>query len=163
MALLLRIVSLVMLCMLSALPDLHAAGTSPVSDLPYRHSAFDFKYAWKAAPLGQGMAIEGLVKNIRYFNVEGAVLTVSLLNGERKVLAEATTFPIPQQIRMDEVRPFDMVLKGAAPNPGDRLRFLISYRAFDGRDGVGFWMSSFTVDATTGAVLAEKVKPATGW
>lgn len=160
---LLRIVSLVMLCMLSTAPELHAAGMSTVADLPYRHSAFDFKYAWKTAPLGQGVAIDGLVKNIRYFTVEGAVLTVSLLNGDKRVLAEATTIPIPQRIRMDEVLPFDMVLKGATLSPGDRLRFLILYLATDGSDGVGLWMSSFTVDATTGAVLAGKVRPATAW
>ena len=162
MALLSRIVSVVMLCMLSAVPALHA-GTKPEADLPYRHSAFDFKYAWKAAPLGQGVVIDGVVKNVRFFNVEGAVLTVSLLNGEKKVLANATALPIPQQIRMDEVRPFDLVLKGVTLSPGDRLRFLISYRAADGRNGIGFWMSSFTVDATTGALLVEKVKPAAAW
>ena len=160
MALLRRVLSLVMLCLLTAVPELHAAATSPVAALPYRYSAFDFKYAWKTAPLGEGIAIDGLLKNVRYFNVDGAVLSLSLLRGEKKVLAEATALPIPQQIRMDEVRPFDLVLKGVTVSPGDRLRFLVLYRATDGVDGVGLWVSSFTVDATTGAVLAEKVKPA---
>ena len=159
MAMLRKVLSLVMLCMLSAAPELHAAGTGPAADLPYRHSAFDFKYAWKTAPIGQGIAIDGVVKSVRYFNVDGAVLSVSLLNGDRK-LAEATALPIPQQMRMEEVRPFDLVLKGVTLSPGDRLRFLVLYRATDGADGVGLWVSSFTVDATTGAVLAEKVRPA---
>ena len=160
MALLRKVLSLVMLCILSAVPELHAAAASPVADLPYRHSAFDFKYAWKTAPLGQGTAIDGVVKNVRYFNVDGAVLSVSLLNGDSKVLAEATALPIPQEIRMDGVRSFDVVLKGVTLSPGDRLRFLVLYRAADGADGVGLWLSSFTVDATTGAVLTEKAQPA---
>ena len=163
MSLLLKVATLVMLGMLTTAPALHAAGMSPVAGLPYRHSDFDFKYAWKTSPLGQGVAIDGLFKNVRYYKVEGMVLTVSLLNSDKKVLADATTFPIPQRISMYDTRPFDVVLKNVTLSPGDRLRFLIHYRATDGLDGTGFWMSSFTVDAATGAALHERAQPANEW
>jgi len=103
------------------------------------------------------------LKNVRYASVDDVVLTVSLLNREGKLLADATTFPIPQQIRMDYDSPFDLVLKDVVLSEGDLLRFLIRYRVDDGDSNSFNWLGSFTVDAATGRVLPEKERPADGW
>lgn len=163
MSFVLRIVTLVMLAALTAVPTVHAADGSPVAGMPYRYDNFDFKYAWRTVQVDRGLAIDGLLKNVRYASVDDVVMTVSLLNREGKLLADATTFPIPQEIRMDYDSPFDLVLKDVVPSEGDLLRFLIRYRVHDGDSNSFNWLGSFTVDAATGKVLPEKEKPADGW
>ena len=163
MPFLLRIVTVVMLAALTAAPAVHAVGTNPVADMPYRYDDFDFKYAWKTTPVERGLAVDGIMKNVRYANVDDVVLTVSVLNREGKLLADATTFPLPQQIRMDYDSPFALVLKNVVLSPGDLLRFQIRYRVDDGSNNSFNWLGSFTVDAATGAPLVEKGKPSDGW
>lgn len=163
MSFVLRIVTLVMLAALTAVPTVRAADGSPAAGMPYRYDNFDFKYAWRTVQVDRGLAVDGLLKNVRYASVDDVVLTVSLLNREGKLLADATTFPIPQQIRMDYDSPFDVVLKGVVLSQGDLLRFQIRYRVDDGDSNSFNWLGSFTVDAATGRVLTEKGKPADGW
>jgi hypothetical protein len=136
---------------LSATGALSAARPS-LAGLPYRHSDFDFKMAWKASQSGQGVAIEGVLKNVRYPRTVGVDVTVYLLDRDHRLLAREMTFPIPQPIRWGESRPFALTLDQAALAQGDLLQFLIRYQFEDGNDG-GSWMSDFTVDAATGAVV----------
>lgn len=159
----LRIITLAILAVLASMPSVPAADGVPVAAMPYRRADFDFKYAWRTAQVERGLAVDGLLKNVRYANVEDVVLTVSLLNGEGKLLADETVFPIPQQIRMDDDRPFGLVLKNVVLSPGDLLRFQIRYRVDEGDTSSFTWLGSFTVDATTGQAPTEKVKPAGSW
>ncbi|WP_145024891.1 hypothetical protein [Geobacter argillaceus] len=158
MSLVLRIVVLVMLTALMAAPTVHAADADPVAAMPYRYADFDFKYAWRTVQVDRGLAVDGVLKNVRYASVDDVVLTVSLLNREGKRLADATTFPIPQQIKMDYYSPFDLVLKNVVLSSGDLLRFQIRYRVDEGGNNSFNWLGSFTVDAATGRLLNEKGK-----
>lgn len=159
----LRIVTMVILAVLAATPAVHGADGVPVSAMPYRYADFDFKYAWRTTQVERGLAVDGLLKNVRYATVDDVVLTVSLLNREGKLLADATIFPIPQQISIDDVRPFDLVLRNVVPSPGDLIRFQIRYRVAEGGTDSFAWLGSFTVDAATGQAPAGKEKPADGW
>lgn len=163
MSFVLRTIALVVLAVLAAVPTVHAGDVSPVAGMPYRYADFDFKYAWRTVQVDRGLAVDGLLKNVRYASVDDVVLTVSLLSREGKLLADATTFPIPQQIRMDYDSPFDLVLKNVVLSQGDLLRFQIRYRVNEGDTNSFNWLGSFTVDAATGRVPAEKGKPADGW
>lgn len=164
MSFLIKIISiLAMLVSLSACTLNEYARQSPVADLPYQHSDFDFKVAWKTYPTDQGLNIEGLLKNVRYAQAESVTLSVFLLNSENKVLASASTYPIPQTIKMDYYVPFDVVLINAAPKKGDRLKFLIDYKAQEGNNGASRWISYFTVDESTGIEIKESIKHPDQW
>lgn len=158
----LRIVTLAILAVLAATPAVFAADGAKVAAMPNRYTDFDFKYAWRTAQVDRGLAVDGLLKNIRYANVDDVVLTVSLLNREGKLLADETIFPIPQQIRMDDDRSFDLVLKNVVLSPGDLLRFQIRYRINEGGTDSFTWLGSFTVDAATGVPIGKE-KPADNW
>ncbi|KAF0220612.1 MAG: hypothetical protein FD174_936 [Geobacteraceae bacterium] len=164
MSFLMKIISIAaMLLSLSACTMDEYVRRDPVADLPYRHSDFDFKVAWKTYLTDQGLNIEGLLKNVRYAQVESVTLYVSLLNSENKVLASDRTFPIPQTIKMDYYVPFDVILKNAAPQKGDRLKFVIDYKAQEGNEGASRWISYFTVDALTGIGFKESIKDTGQW
>ena len=139
------------------------AGPTPVADLPFRYAEYDFKLAWKIVPSGQGIALDGLIKNVLYPNVDGLEVTVSLLAPDGRVLARGTDYPIPPQIGYDETRQFFVKLVQGKVVPGERLQFELLYRATDG--SVGFWLSRFQVDAITGAGITPPggPQPGEGW
>jgi hypothetical protein len=163
MPFLIKVISVVaMLVSLSACTVNEYARQNPVADMPYRHSDFDFKVAWKTSPTDQGLAIEGLLKNVRYAQVESVTLSVFLLNSDNKVLATASTFPNPQTIKIDDYVSWGVILK-AVPSKGDRLKFLIDYHAQEGNDGASRWISYFTVDEATGSEIKERIKNPDQW
>jgi hypothetical protein len=162
MSLVLRVAALVAMMVTLAASAFAGARPSPVAGLPYRHSDFDFKVAWKTSLSGQGVAIEGVLKNVRYPGTAGVDVTVYLLDRDHRLLAREMTFPIPQPIKWGETRPFAVTLNQAALAQGDLLLFLIRYQGEDGNDGGTSWMSNFTVDAATGAVVEENREP-TDW
>jgi hypothetical protein len=132
----------------------------PASGFPYRHSDFDYKVAWRTTQADSVVIIEGILKNVRYAYIDDLVLTVYLLGPDGKTRKHATSIPIPQHSRMDEVIPFYAKIKNAALNQGDTLVFTLQYQGSEGgMDGVN-WHSTFAVDAMTGALRhKETVKP----
>lgn len=148
--------------MLTVQAPAYAEG-GPAAGLPFRHNAFDFKVAWKTTTVNQGVAIEGLLKNVRYPSVEGVDLSVRLVGKDNRVLVCGTDFPIPQRIGEYDYSPFRLVLKNGTVSKGDVLQFLIWYRINEGGQGGDRWLSSFAVDATTGAVVAKTAAKADDW
>ena len=146
---------------LSACAAPHAM-QNPAAEFPFRHNDFDFRYAWKTNQTDQGIYIGALIKNVRYAAAEEVEVTVTLLNKEHKVISENTAFPIPQLITKGDYRSIGLLLKGAKLSEGDQLRFLVSYKASEGSQGLS-WRSSFTVDAATGAIVGAGEKPADVW
>jgi hypothetical protein len=147
-----RNLTLVSLFILSASSVLHAAAQqNPAAGFPYRHSDFDYKIAWKTTQTNDVVVIDGILKNVRYPNIELVELTVFLQGPDGKVRARATALPFPQQSKMDEVATFSVKVNKVVLNPGDTLKFLIHYSGTEGGGGGFDWHSSFAADALTGA------------
>ena len=164
MSLILRIAAMLVLALaVPAVASEYGAATAPVQGFPYRHSAFDFRVAWKTSQTDKGALVQGLMKNVRYAYVEGVEVTVSLVNKDGKVLARRTDFAVPQQVAMGEVREFDLPLSHVAFSSGDKLEFTIRYRANEGGEDSFTWMSSFTVDALTGAPIPAPAATSDEW
>ncbi|MDA8430821.1 MAG: hypothetical protein M0T70_16325 [Geobacteraceae bacterium] len=147
------------IAMLAAVVVMSGCGLQPYvrqidrSDYPYRFAGFDYRYAWNVARTEQGIVIDGIMKNVRYPYVGSVELTVFVQGKDEKIIARETTFPMPQQTREGDVCHFSLLLKGIKPVPGDRFQFLVHYRGSEGRDEDIDWISSFTADALTGAII----------
>jgi hypothetical protein len=144
------VASLAVVISLTACAAPNAVTLSPAAEYTYRHNDFDFRYAWKTSQTDKGIGIEGLIKNVRYPAVEDVEVRVSLLNKEKKLIAEDVTFPIPQTIRIEDYRSFEILLKNAKISEGDQLQFLVSYSISEGLNAYKR-KSNFTVNAATGA------------
>ena len=129
----------------------------PFAGYPFRHKVFDLHFGWKTVPTAAGIQVDGVVKNVRYFQVGDLMLTLSLLDGGGTVLARDSFIFIPFRLPQDDTAPFSINLT-AVPPPGARIQFLYRYRPIEGgMDGDGgFWMHLFTVDAATGAVFRSE-------
>ena len=127
----------------------------PFAGLPYRYNSFDLKVAWKAEPTRQGLALDGVLKNVRYARMDDLDVTVSLLDPRQGIFAKAKTFVIPRSANLDEYRNFDMVLENATLKKGDMFRFDIHYVAVDDHNSTLNWYTTFTVDAETGATVLK--------
>lgn len=146
---------LAFLMALTACAAMPVAQQKPFAAFPFHHNAFDFKVGWKIFPTEQGLLVDGIMKNVRYSQVDDLEVTVSVLNKGNKVLAEATAFPIPRPINLDEYRSFDLLLKKVILTQGDVLHFLIQYRAVDDERSSFKWISSFSVEALTGVPIVK--------
>jgi hypothetical protein len=130
--------------------------TNPSDRYPFRHTDFDFKVAWKISQAGQGIVADGILKNVRYFQVGDIQLWVKVLTKDNKVMAEGSTLFFLHPLGMDEYQPFNVRLDNVKLNPGDLLTFVIQYRVLDDRRNIFSWLSSFTVDAMTGVAPAKE-------
>lgn len=140
------------------------AKTTNVAGYPYRHSDFDYKYAWKTALTDQGVAIDGVMKNVRYAYIDSVLLTVNVLDKEGKLIARASDFPGPQQTREGDVSQFKLLLGNIKPAAGDTYQFIVHYRGNEGGNQSGVdWISSFKVDALTGAVIRPPARDPNEW
>jgi hypothetical protein len=154
---------LTLLACLAGCAAMSAPERNPAAGYPFRHADFDFKVAWKITPSGTGIALDGLLKNVRYARVEDIHLTVKLLSSKNKVLAEQSTLFLPLPLEMDDYRPFSVTLANVKPAPGDLLNFSILYRVIDDRRSTFSWLSLFTVDALTGASVGQGGADRDGW
>lgn len=135
-----------------------------LSAYPYRHAAFDYKYAWKTTATDNGLLIAGVMKNVRYAYIDSVLLTVNAIDKDGKIVVHATEFPMPQQTRQDDECFFSLLLKNVKPVPGDILQFQVHYTGNEGEpDGTVNWHSSFKVDAMTGAVIIAPRKNPGNW
>lgn len=155
--------ALVLSISLTACASTNVAKPSPAAGYTFRHDDFDFRYAWKTSRSGEGLRIDGLIKNIRYPQIEDLDVTVSLLNKGRDVISEGVSFPVPQLMNKNDYRSFDVVFKDVNPSEVDQLRFRVGYRASDGGTLGIIWKSSFTVSAATGAIVGTTEKPVDEW
>jgi hypothetical protein len=113
-----------------------------LDSLPFHYSQFDLRMAWNIKVAGPETLIEGVVKNVRYAEMDGVEIWVSALDAKGDTLARSVSFIIPRQLKEDDVVPFSVKLPLAA-EPGTELLFTYRYNAHeDVEDGVG-WMQSF--------------------
>ena len=160
-----KILALILLLLLSACSAQYAAiQQNPSAGFPFRHSDFDYKAAWKTSEANNVVAIDGILKNVRYPYIDGLDLTVFLQGTDGNVRARATTLPYPQQSQEGDVVYFNAKLNNVTLNQGDTFYFVISYMAAQGgMDGVLNWNSTFAVDAMTGTELNKDNQKSEGW
>ena len=139
-----------------------ATSQNPADKYTFTHKAFDLRYAWNVSQTDQGVRVDGLIKNPRYSSIDNIELRVALLNKAHQVIAKETTFPIPQMIQIDDYRNFGLLLRNAKLSEGDLLRFMVRYNVSEGQSG-NFWVSGFTVDAATGAIVGRQEKNDDQW
>jgi hypothetical protein len=137
-----RILLVAMLMILGGCASYRDAYQERFDSLPQHYSQFDLKMAWEMKVMDSGTAIDGMVKNIRYFEMDGIEIWVSLLDGSGKTLGRSMTFIIPRSLSKDDQVPFSITVPARAV-PGTRLRFTYSYLASEGMDERMFWMQSF--------------------
>jgi hypothetical protein len=116
-----------------------------LDNLPFHYSQFDLRVAWNIQVAGPETLIEGVVENVRYFEMDGVEIWVSALDAKGGTLARSVSFVIPRQLREDDIAPFSVKLPLAAV-PGTQLLFTYRYHAHeDAEDGVD-WMQSFRTE-----------------
>lgn len=142
---------------------MHQTRGIDISGYPNRHADFDYRYAWKASTTDDGILIDGIMKNVRYAFIDSIILTVELLDGDGTRRAVESDFPMPQLTREGDVSQFGLLLKGARPAAGDRYRFTVHYTGSEGNDERIDWISIFTADALSGAVIRPPVKAPDRW
>lgn len=147
--------------MVMALPVL-AAETGSAAVYPYRYSSFDIKVEWNTVQSGNTLVVNGLIKNVRYTQIEDIDVTISLLDKEKKEVSSGGALPIPIVLKSYDSEPFSAPLKGAGIQPGSALQFVIRYRVNEGGTDNYTWMTSFTVDAASGALLNQP-QPSNSW
>jgi hypothetical protein len=123
----------------------------PFTGYPFRHNGFDVKQAWKTTPTPRGLAVEGVLKNVRYPYMEDVELTVSLVRDRSKVIAQDSFF-VRGTLGNDQYCNFATLLKEVTVAAGDQLRFSIAYRAVEGSSQLR-WTGEFAADATTGVAI----------
>lgn len=115
--------------------------------LPQRYSQFDMVMAWETKNEGAHTVVDGVVKNVRYFVMNGVEVWVAVLDDSGKVASRSVSFIIPTQLYQDQSAEFSVKLP-VRVEPGTRLRFTYKYKADEGGDngrgpGITDWMQSF--------------------
>lgn len=111
----------------------------------HHYSNFDLKIDWDIKVTDAGAAINGVVKNVRYFEMTGVEIWVSLLDSSGKTLGRSSSFIIPRSLRRDEIAPFSLTVPVRAM-VGTKLNFTYRYRSHEGDNDGNFWMQSFEVE-----------------
>jgi len=145
-------ISLTVLIFLAGCATSSAMKQNPADNFSFKHRDFDLRYAWKTAQTEKGVSIDGLIKNVRYNNIDNIEIRISLLDKAHKVIAEGVAFPVPQKIQLGDYRNFGILLKHAKLSDADQIRFLVNYSASEGQSAFT-WTSNFTVKAATGAAI----------
>jgi len=99
--------------------------------LPQHYEQFDLKLAWEVKPLDDSTVIDGVVKNIRYFEMNELEIWALSLDAEGKVVHRAADFIY--RLKENEVASFTLKIPRLAS--GSKLRFMYHYIGIDGGGG----------------------------
>lgn len=136
------VVSIVILAMLAGCSTYRNVAQETLPTLPQQYAQFDVKMGWKATTDNRGTIIDGVVKNIRYFEMDDLEIWVWVLDNSGREQLRAMTF-VPT-LRENQAAPFAINLP---PLPsGTRLSFMYRYLAYEGGGDSGNadrWMQSF--------------------
>ena len=111
-----------------------------MNTLPLHYEKFDVQMAWEVTSAQGSTVINGVVKNIRYFEMSQLQIQVSSLDDNGKEVHQAVDFI--STLRENEAGSFTLKLPQLAS--GSRLRFIYSYIGTSGgRSGGTSWEQSF--------------------
>lgn len=110
--------------------------------LPYNYSQFDAKLAWEVTSTGNSTVIDGVIKNIRYYEMDELEIWVGSLDGQGNEVHRSAAFVTT--LKENETASFTLTLP--LVTPGTKLRFLYHYIGNDGGNessGATRWSQSF--------------------
>ena len=139
-----RILILAILVMIggcSSYRDTYQERAAPYSQ---HYAKFDLKIDWDIKVSDKGTVIDGTVKNVRYFEMNGVEIWVSALGSNGKTLGRSSSFIIPRSLREGETAHFALTLPVRAASD-TKLLFTYRYRAHEDDNEGNFWMQSFEV------------------
>ena len=113
--------------------------------LPQHYTQFDLKLAWEVIPVDGSTVINGVVKNIRYYEIDELEIWVLSLDANGKEVHRAVDFVY--KLKENEVAQFTLKIPRAAS--GSKLRFTYRYFGRDGGDDSGgslSWRQSFETE-----------------
>jgi len=110
--------------------------------LPQQYSEFDLKMAWEAKSVDNSTLINGVVKNIRYYEMDDLEIWVEALDSEGHEIHRAVDYIYT--LKENEVARFTLKIPQVAP--GSKLRFRYNYIGSEGGGDSGnavSWRQSF--------------------
>ena len=112
--------------------------------LPQHYAQFDVKMAWKISSDQGSTVVNGVVKNIRYFEMSQLEVRVSSMDDKGNEVHRAVDFV--NTLRENEAGAFSIKLPLLAS--GSKLRFMYSYIGSDGGGEFSAvsWMQSFETE-----------------
>jgi hypothetical protein len=116
-----------------------------LNNLPQQYSQFDVKMGWDVFHEGDGTVINGLVQNVRYFEMESIEIWVASYDLAGRELDRAVDLVMPTRLKMHEITTFTVRLKNKTP-AGSKLMFTYKYLGLEGggpENGAINWMQSF--------------------
>jgi hypothetical protein len=116
-------------------------------DFPYHESAYDLQMGWKPVSSGNDLHIEGVVRNVRFFQVRDLDVTVYLYDRNGILKAKGGDLPLPVPVAQGDGAGFDATLGTVTMSPGDRLEFKIIYHDIDGDRGGDMKVRYFSAPA----------------
>ncbi len=110
--------------------------------LPEHYNQFDAQLAWQVSTVGNSTVIDGVIKNIRYYEMYDLEVWVYVLDANGKEVQRGVDFVY--RLRENEGGPFAITFPRLAS--GTRLQFLYKYVGINGdseaADAVG-WSQAF--------------------
>jgi hypothetical protein len=113
-----------------------------MKSLPQKYSQFDAKLAWEIKSVGDSTVIDGVIQNIRYYEMDELEIWISALDAKGKDVHRAAAFIY--SLRENDTGQFTVTLPRV--EPGTKLRFLYHYVGHDGGNESGSasrWSQSF--------------------
>ncbi|WP_224981168.1 FxLYD domain-containing protein [Geomonas agri] len=123
-------------------PDVHQ---QRMAALPQHYKQFDVLMGYEVIPANGSTVVQGVVKNVRYFQMRDLEIWAVQLDDQGRVRARGMTFIIPTELEQDESADFRIKIPVQLA-AGDRLRITYKYFGYDGGSrGLGDtnWMQSF--------------------
>jgi hypothetical protein len=116
-------------------------------DFPYHQSAYDLQVGWKPVLSGTDLHIEGVLRNVRFFQVRDLDVTVYLYDRNGILKGKGGDLPLPVPVAQGDVAEFDVKLGTVTISPGDRLEFKVIYYDLDGDRGGDMKVRYFSAPA----------------
>jgi hypothetical protein len=113
-----------------------------INTLPQQYAEFDLKMAWESTSVDNSTLINGVVKNIRYYEMDDLEIWVESLDAKGKEVHRAVDYIY--RLKENEVAQFSLKIPRVAP--GSKLRFRYNYIGHDGGGDSGgalSWRQSF--------------------
>lgn len=136
------ICGIAMLALLSGCATYRNDSLERMRTLPQHYAQFDAKLAWEIRSTGGSTLIDGVVQNIRFFEMDELEIWVASLDANGKVMNRTADFVY--KLKENEAAPF--TLKIPQTTPGTKLRFTYSYIGHEGGGESGdalSWRQSF--------------------
>jgi len=112
--------------------------------LPQHYEQFDMQMGWKITSGPDSTVISGVVKNIRYFEMDQLEIWIASLDAKGKEVHRGVDYV--ETLRNGDADSFSIKLPALAS--GSRLRFTYNYLGLDGGDPKGAigWTQSFETE-----------------